>query len=99
MNELTIILMSLLGNEDPGSTDYVIADYILKNVESLAKVSTSTLAENCNVSKASISRFCKKIGLEDFFELKYLIKKHLPGKIISQKYAFEGNNVTESLNF
>ena len=66
--------MPILATEEKGSTNYMIAFYILKHADELQDATTSSLALACNVSKASISRFCKYIGLEDFYTLKHLIK-------------------------
>lgn len=76
MKTLNSILMPVLATEDKNNTNYMIAYYIMKHVDSLADTSTASLAEACNVSKASISRFCKYVGLDDFYTLKYLIKQH-----------------------
>lgn len=67
---LAIRLFSVINTELPASIDYQIAKYLLENIQIIDISSTTSLAEQCNVSKASISRFCKKIGLNDFFELR-----------------------------
>lgn len=51
-----------------------IADYFLKNNPSLP---ISELATTLCVSPASITRFCKKIGLSNYKELVYLYSEHL----------------------
>lgn len=79
------MLLGVIEKEDPGSTDYIIADYILHNVYELGKCSSLELAQGCNVSKSSISRFCRNIGLEDFFTLKVLISTYQPYKRVNQK--------------
>ena len=66
-------LFSVIDTESPASTDYQIAKFILENIQTLEVPTTESLAEQCNTSKASVSRFCKKIGLNDFFELRSLI--------------------------
>lgn len=83
--ELHGLLLGVIEKEDPGSTDYIIADYILHNVYELGKCSSLELAQGCNVSKSSISRFCRNIGLEDFFTLKVLISTYQPYKRVNQK--------------
>lgn len=67
---LIIHLFAVINTELPGSTNYQIAEYLLKNIQALDISSTASLAKQCNVSKASISRFCKSIGFNDFFEVK-----------------------------
>ena len=51
-----------------------IAEYFLGNNKPM---SINDLAELLCVSPASITRFCKKIGLNNYKELIYLYKEHL----------------------
>lgn len=51
-----------------------IADYFVNNNPSLP---IHDLAKVLSVSSASITRFCKKIGLKNYKELLYLYEKHL----------------------
>lgn len=97
--ELHGLLLGVIEKEDPGSTDYIIADYILHNVYELGKCSSLELAKGCNVSKSSISRFCRNIGLEDFFTLKVLISTYQPYKRVNQKYAFESRSENKVIDF
>ncbi|WP_296883404.1 MULTISPECIES: hypothetical protein [unclassified Thomasclavelia] len=97
--DLSSILFAVIEKEEPGSTNYIIADYIIKNSQDLDNISTVELAKACNVSKASISRFCRKIGLEDFLALKILIRSYKPGKTVSQKYSFKQTTDDDVINF
>lgn len=99
MNELSMILMSLLATEDKTSVNYHIAKYLLENAHLLDNVSINSLAKACNVSSASISRFCKHIGLDDFWNLKVLIHTYYPGKSVSIKYHYENRHEVEAYNF
>lgn len=70
---LGVILYSFLNKEELSSPYYVISKYILENMDSIKTYSIAELAKKCNVSAATISRFCRKVGLENFFELKMVI--------------------------
>lgn len=85
-------LDSLIKNEDHSSVNYIIASYIMENFEKLKHCSSTDLAKQCNVSKASISRFCRKIGLEDYFDLKLLINNYNNKDILKEKYSFQSTN-------
>ena len=74
MDYLTLILLGVLNSEPEDSAYYFIADYLLKNIGSLDQISSSGIADQCNVSKATISRFCKYIGLLDFLDLQLLCR-------------------------
>lgn len=76
MNMITIYLFQVLNKEKKGSSDYVIAEYLIHHLSESANITTDSLAEACHVSKASISRFCRNIGLNDFFELRYLLSNY-----------------------
>lgn len=51
-------------------TENQLAQYILQNKEQIEKLSIQTLSEKTFVSKSGIHRFCKKIGVDGFNELK-----------------------------
>ncbi|WP_295891501.1 MurR/RpiR family transcriptional regulator [uncultured Vibrio sp.] len=42
-----------------------IADYLLVNPEKILMLSTNEIAQECSVSKASVSRFIRKLGYQD----------------------------------
>jgi len=48
----------------------VLADYILKNKTSVQFLSITALADASGVSEASITRFCRSLGLEGYNDLK-----------------------------
>lgn len=72
-SKLPIVLLSAIASEKHGSTNGLIASYILTHLEELKVMGITEFAENCHVSISSISRFCKEIGLTDFAELKEII--------------------------
>lgn len=73
MSNIRIQLLNVINRDSQDSTNFIIAKYILENLTCIKLVSTKDLAEECNVSKSSISRFCRKIGYEDFMELQIAI--------------------------
>lgn len=73
-DKLPIILLSKITSLPEDSTNCRIASRIVKNMSSSFSKSIKELADECNVSISSISRFCRDIGLSDFFELKELIE-------------------------
>ena len=50
-----------------------VADFILNNKEELKYMRIKTLAERCNVSEATITRFIKKIGFSSFHNFKMVV--------------------------
>lgn len=54
-------------------TENQLAQYILKNKEEIKKSSIQKLSEKTFASKSAIHRFCKKIGVDGFNELKVRI--------------------------
>jgi DNA-binding MurR/RpiR family transcriptional regulator len=69
-NKLPIILLTQIASQPNDTTESQIAYYILSHLDSIQNDSISELATKCNVSNSSISRFCRKVGLNDFSELK-----------------------------
>lgn len=74
--KLAVVLLSILASEKSDSTNSIIADYILNHVNDIQHWGVQELANHCNVSISSISRFCKEIGLESFAELKWMLTQH-----------------------
>jgi DNA-binding MurR/RpiR family transcriptional regulator len=71
MNGGLIITLQQIINHVQTTTgfDYVIADYLLRNLDS-DNLSISKVAEDCHISKASVTRFAQSLGYEGFSELK-----------------------------
>ncbi|WP_317764719.1 MurR/RpiR family transcriptional regulator [Pediococcus ethanolidurans] len=55
-------------------TEKLIVDFILKNRLDVVQMSISELAQKCLVSKSSVFRFSKKIGLDGFNQLKFVLR-------------------------
>lgn len=70
-----------------------IADYILQNTSEIMETTIEKLSENCKTSIATISRFSKKLGFENFYHLKISIAKEFinPGQnyFIPEKSSFK----------
>lgn len=71
-HKLPIIILSEMVSNSSDSTKGFIAAYFLEHMKEIPSLSIRELAEKANVSAASISRFCRDIGLEDYNELKEL---------------------------
>lgn len=59
-------LYTYLNNNYDRDTGYTIAHYLLENINHISDVSIYTVSKECNVSQATVSRFCRKMGYEDF---------------------------------
>lgn len=72
LNRLLVILIE----EDLYSTNYHIAMVMLENFSYLASMTIGQLADLCNVSKSTISKFTRKIGFNDYSEFRDYIPNH-----------------------
>lgn len=54
--------------------DRQVVSYILANKGFIAGATSQEAADGCHVSRATLLRVCKKMGLQNFAELKYLLK-------------------------
>ena len=70
--KLPIVLLSELAAGKEDSYNCRIAAYLLGRIGET--VSAEEIARACYVSKSAVSRFCREVGLEDFTELKDLLK-------------------------
>ncbi len=72
-DKLPVVFLSVMASEKKGTTNYVIASYILDHPDRVKDLGIRELAELCHVGTGSVSRFCREIGLRDFVELKELL--------------------------
>ncbi|MBU5465567.1 MurR/RpiR family transcriptional regulator [Virgibacillus sp. MSJ-26] len=72
------------------AADEQIADYFLNGKPPLKQ---SALAQKINVSSASVTRFSKKLGFENYKELMYFYRKKL------ENYSDDSSSVTSNLQF
>lgn len=54
--------------------EHKILQYILENQNECREITCESLANKCHVSRTTLLRFCRKLGLNAFAELKYLLK-------------------------
>lgn len=101
MNIIELIQLEYLNFSDK---EQKIAKYILKNSSSIHNMNISIFAKNCNVSTATVTRFCKKINLKSFANLKINLSKisnfnEIPNKNdpLSKVYSFY-KEIIESTN-
>lgn len=66
MKKLRNGLYAILNSSDVDSPDYRIARYLVENIYKLQRFNIQDLADACFVSKSSVSRFCRRIGYEDY---------------------------------
>jgi len=71
--KLPVVFLSVIASEKNGSTNSVIATYILNHMDEVKGLGIKEIAERCHVGTGSVSRFCKETGLQDFVELKELL--------------------------
>ena len=69
-------------------TEKKIGDYIIHHPRRVVDMTVGELAQACQVSEASVSRFCKKIDMKGFHHLKISIAK----EIVSQPEEEELSN-------
>lgn len=76
MEDIILMLYGCVYTENPKSTQYIIAKTILENITKIEDASLKNIANLCNVSQSAITRFCSDLGLDGFYELKYMITKY-----------------------
>ena len=67
MNIIELIQFKYL---DFSAKEQKIADYILENSKCIENININIFAKNCNVSTATVTRFCKKIDCQSFANFK-----------------------------
>ena len=76
-----------------------IADFITGNAYDAQYMSITSLAEECNVADATISRFCKALGYQGYNDFKIALAKHVGTKVdeIDNDAAVGKINLDDSL--
>lgn len=64
----------LLKYQTLSKTEKKVADYVINNSQNLLNIHIQELADKIDVSIATITRFCKKIGTKNFVEFKILLR-------------------------
>ena len=70
-----VVFLSMLSSEKADSTNSIIAEYILAHRSEMDEMGIKDLAQACHVGTGSVSRFVREIGLNDFSELKTIMKE------------------------
>lgn len=81
-----------LNNTDHNDMNHIIAKYMKKNLDKIADMKIDDIASQCYVSKGKISKFCKKLGYDNFQAFKDdCINDHLAKKMVKlrQQYHLE----------
>lgn len=81
MNYLFYRLVMFVNTSSKDDLNYTIADFILKNISDIADMNIVVFANTCHVSPASISRFCRKLGFDDYIHLKMECAKFTSSKL------------------
>lgn len=58
-------------------TDLIVWRYIYAHKKECCYISIYDIADNCNVSRTTVLRFAKKLGLDGFSDLKMMLKMEI----------------------
>ena len=59
-------LSSIINSEKLDNIDYVLANYILKNLYRISNISILEITEECFTSRSAVRRFCLRLGYDNF---------------------------------
>lgn len=63
-------LFTIINENEVHDTSHVLAQYFLDHYQELNLVNIYEVAESCYVSRASVRRFCKSLGYDNFADMK-----------------------------
>ena len=72
-----MIINKLEKKENFTNNEKEIADYILRHLEEIHLLSAENLAKKAFVSKATVVRFCRKLGVERYREFQRRLDKEV----------------------
>lgn len=67
-------LINVLDEQNPNTTNFHIADTLIRNIDILDKKSIKQTAELCAVSKSTISKFVRDMGFDDYWDFRLEVK-------------------------
>ena len=80
MKKLRNGLYAILNSTSADSSDYRIAKYLLSHIYKLKKISVEDIAKGSFVSKSTVSRFCRRLGYEDYQSMHQTMQVALTGR-------------------
>ena len=66
-----------------------VLDIILSDQKSYARCTSTELADTCHISRTTLLRICRKIGLMSFSDLKVILKNSSETQAKSQRMDFD----------
>jgi RpiR family carbohydrate utilization transcriptional regulator len=83
---------------DLRNSEKKVAAYILKHPESVIGKSITSLAEAVGTSEPTVVRFCRKLGLSGYMDLKMNLARNLPSSRYIHETVQEGDLLPEIFN-
>lgn len=66
MNTILSLIIMILQNSLKQDNNYIIASYILQNIEEFSSKSIQEVAQDCHVSTNTLNRFCAMLGFDSY---------------------------------
>lgn len=95
-------LLAVINNGDEGSSDVVIAKYLLTHFNRLESLSIYDIATECFTTRQSIRRFCRDLGLGNFQSFKRYLEHeydHTSGYYFADAEGESGEDYPAHLMF
>jgi RpiR family carbohydrate utilization transcriptional regulator len=83
---------------DLRNSEKKVAEYLLKHPESVIGKSITSLADDVGTSEPTIIRFCRKLGLSGYMDLKMNLARNLPSRRYIHETVQEGDLLPEIFN-
>ena len=90
MNGESIFDVIIQGYSSLTRSEIRVADYILKHKPELPYIMSKTLADACQVSEATITRFCRSVGCASFNDFK---EPHINAPVRRRQYLRPGQRI------
>lgn len=87
-----------------------IMEYVLEHLKEISTNPISNIAEQCNVSKSALLRFCQKCGYKGYSEFKYEVSRYLQSivnfgdananksQVLIDLYTEQLNNIPQTIS-
>lgn len=93
-------MRELYETASPGSTEYILAQYILLNIRKTNQLTIASISENTAISKSAVSKFIKKISFDySFSQFKSSLEFEMQYNILDYQTIIRDAKASQNLTF
>lgn len=100
MNTILSMIIMILQNSLKQDNNYIIASYILQNLDIFTSKSMQEVAQDCHVSTNTLNRFCSMLGFDSYRSFRSMLEstiKNRQEQLIEKNQYIDSNALLEEI--